>query len=78
MDGKAEAEIEFSSPNYDYVRIGEETYFPVNDKGNSRFLLPVLFFDRELTIHADTTAMSKPHEIEYTVTFLSETIREAQ
>ena len=38
-------------------------------EGNSTFEIPVLYFDRPMTVIADTTAMSEPHEITYTLTF---------
>ena len=75
-DGKAEATIIWSSSNYDYVRVDEEKILPVNTEGNSTFVIPVEGFDSPLTIYADTTAMSTPHEIEYTLTFDSSTLEE--
>ena len=74
-DGAATAKIEWSSSNYDYMRIDDEVYLPVNTEGNSTFVIPVAYFDRPVTVYADTTAMSQPHEIEYTLTFDSATIR---
>lgn len=68
-DGSAVAQIEWSSSNYDYMKLGDETYLPVNEDGNSVFELPVEAFDTPITVIADTTAMSTPHEIEYTFTF---------
>lgn len=68
-DGNAYARIEWSSPNYDYMKVGSETYHPVNTDGNSVFELPVSIFDEKMTVIADTTAMGTPHEIEYTLTF---------
>lgn len=68
-DGQASARLEWSSPNYDYMKIGEETYHPVNTDGNSVFELPVSGFDEAIAVIADTTAMGTPHEIEYTLTF---------
>ena len=73
-EGSATATIVFSSPHYDYVKIGEKTYKPVNKEGNSAFELPVEGFDTQLPIIADTTAMSKPHEIEYTLEFDSKSL----
>ncbi len=73
--GKAVATVVWSSSNYDYARIGDAQYLPVNTEGNSTFELPVAAFDRALTVYADTTAMSTPHEIEYTLTFDSSTIQ---
>ena len=68
-EGKAYARIEWSSPNYDYMKIGDETYYPVNTEGNSVFEIPVLEFNKEMAVIADTTAMGNPHEISYTLTF---------
>ena len=68
-DGSASVQIEWSSSNYDYMKLGDETYLPVNEDGNSVFELPVEAFDTPITVIADTTAMSTPHEIEYTFTF---------
>lgn len=73
-DGQAWARIEWSSPNYDYMKIGEDQYLPVNEEGNSVFEIPVSAFDEPVAVIADTTAMSVPHEIEYTLTFISASI----
>ena len=75
--GVCTARIVFSSKNYDYVRIGDMVFLPVNTEGNSAFDLPVAFFDRPMPIVADTVAMSEPHEIAYTLLFDSSTL-EAQ
>lgn len=69
VDQRATAVIEWSSSNYDYMVVNGEKYFPVNTEGNSVFEIPVLVFDKAMTVTADTTAMSTPHEIEYTLTF---------
>ena len=68
-DGKMTAEITWSSPNYDYMIVDGEKYLPVNTEGNSVFEIPVAALDTALAVTADTTAMSTPHEIEYTLTF---------
>ena len=73
-DGFCTAEIVFSSGNYDYVRIDDAVYLPVNAEGNSTFVLPVTHFDRPMPIVADTVAMSEPHEIAYTLLFDSATL----
>lgn len=39
---------------------------------------PVAAFDTELTVIGDTTAMSTPHEIEYTLNFDSATLTAAE
>ena len=69
--------MEWSSPNYDYMIVDDEKYFPVNTDGNSVFEIPVAALDTPLTVIGDTVAMSKPHEIEYTLTFLSDTLKVA-
>jgi hypothetical protein len=76
-DGVCTARIAWSSPNYDYMSVNGEKYFPVNANGNSVFEIPVAAFDRPLTVFADTTAMSQPHEIEYSLTFDSATVQAA-
>ena len=75
-DGKAVATLEWSSPNYDYMKVGEEKFLPVNQGGEtSMFEIPVTVFDRKMAVAADTTAMSTPHEIEYTLQFDSASIK---
>ena len=69
------ARIEWSSPNYDYMLVGEEKYLPVNTEGNSAFEIPVSAFDAEMPVIGNTVAMSKPREIEYTLTFHSNTMK---
>ena len=77
-DGNYTAEIEWSSPYYDYMILDGETYLPVNESGNSVFELPVTVFDEPVDVIADTTAMSTPHEIEYTLTFASASVTPAE
>lgn len=74
-DGKASLEVIFSSPNYDYMIVGDEKYEPVNEEGNSTFIIPVDGFDYSMPVTADTTAMSKPHEIDYTIQLDSASIK---
>ena len=73
-DGTAFAEIIWSSSNYDYMVVDGEKYLPVNTDSNSVFEIPVSGFDINMPVSADTTAMSTPHEIEYTLNFDSSTI----
>ena len=73
-DGKVTAEIKWSSSHYDYMLVDGEKFLPVNTEGNSVFEVPVAEFDKPMTVMADTTAMSVPHEIEYTLTFASDTV----
>lgn len=74
-DGKVTASIVWSSPNYDYMIVDGKKLLPVNIEGNSVFEIPVASFDTALDVIADTVAMSKPHEIEYKITFDSSTIK---
>ena len=74
-DGAVTASIQWSSPNYDYMIVDGEKYLPVNTEGNSVFEILVSGFDQKIEVIADTTAMSKPHEIEYMLTFDSSTIK---
>lgn len=73
--GEYTAVITWSSPHYDYMVVDGEKYEPVNTDGNSVFEIPVLYFDKPMPVIGDTTAMSEPHEIEYTLTFDSGSIK---
>ena len=75
--GKGYVQIEWSSPNYDYMLVDGEKYLPVNTGGNSTFEIPVAALDTALAVTADTVAMSTPHEIDYTLTFDSATLAAA-
>ena len=77
-DGAATATLEWNSPNYDYMLVNGEKYLPVNTEGNSVFEVPVEALDAPLTMIGDTVAMSTPHEVEYTVTFHSETLESTE
>lgn len=70
-EGKVTAKIIFNSKNYDYMIVGGEKYLPLESEENSAFEIPVASFDFDLPVSADTTAMSTPHEIEYTLRFNS-------
>ena len=77
-EGAAQARIEFSSPHYEWVKVDGIQYDPENtedaDRENSVFHIPVRL-DRDMVISGLTTAMSEPHEIEYTI-FISLTQEE--
>lgn len=78
-DGVMQLHLKWSSPYYDYMYIPAQgdiasddvLYKPVNEDGNSEFILPVFALDTPIKVVADTTAMSTPHEIEYTITLSS-------
>lgn len=72
QDGKAFAVIQWSSPHYDYMVVEGQKILPEeksDSEENSRFVIPVTEKDGAMTVTADTTAMSTPHEIEYTLSF---------
>lgn len=73
--GAVTAVVQWSSPNYDYMIVGGEKYLPVNTEGDSVFEIPVPAFDEPIDVIGDTVAMSTPHEIEYTLTFHSDTMK---
>lgn len=74
--GKMTAQIQFSSPYFDYVIVGKQKYTPLNRTGNAEFAIPVTQLDADLPIVADTVAMSKPHEIAYTIRFDSSSLKQ--
>jgi hypothetical protein len=54
--------------------VAGEKFLPVNEEGNSTFEIPITQFNDAMEVIADTTAMSTPHEVEYTLTFDSDSI----
>lgn len=68
-DGLPLARIEWSSSNYDYMILNGKKILPLANEQNSVFELPVLVFDKAMSVFADTTAMSTPHEILYQLEF---------
>jgi hypothetical protein len=74
-DGAVTATVQWSSSNYDYMLIDGEKYLPISTENGSVFEIPVAVFDEPITVIGDTVAMSTPHEIEYTITFKSDTIK---
>ncbi|MBR0171786.1 MAG: hypothetical protein IJQ21_03240 [Lachnospiraceae bacterium] len=75
-NGTATAEIIWSSDNYDYMKVdGEQIMTEIVD-GHSVCVIPVAAFNHPLAVIADTTAMSTPHEIDYTLTFDASTLAE--
>lgn len=69
--------IVWSSSNYDYMLVDGVQYDPVNTEGNSVFELPLNTFDTPVAVQADTTAMSQPYLIDYTLTFDSASVASA-
>ncbi len=73
--GKMTATVQWDSPNYDYMLVDGEKYLSVNTEGDSVFEIPVAAFDEPLSVVGDTVAMSTPHEVTYTVTFHSDSLK---
>lgn len=73
-NGEASVDIVWSSSNYDYMMVNGEKILPISTENGSEFIIPVIGFDFNMPVSADTTAMSTPHEIEYTLKFISESI----
>jgi len=74
-DGKATAKIVWSSDKYDKMVVNYLEYTPEIADGHSVFEIPISGFDYRMHIEAETTAMSEPHMIEYTLYFDSATIK---
>ena len=74
QDGQAIAEIVWSSSNYDYMLVDGEKYIAEIINNQSVFEIPVLAFNYKLPVSANTTAMSMPHEINYTLYFDTESL----
>lgn len=71
-DGQFTATIQWSSPNFDYMKVNGTRYDLISAPGaDSAFEIPVAAFDTPLPVIADTIAMSEPHEVEYAITFHS-------
>ena len=67
-----QAVIVWNSANYDYMVVDGTRYLNENEGGSSTFTIPVSGYDTPIDVIADTTAMSRPHEIEYTLIFSKE------
>ena len=77
VDGAMTARIILSSPHYEFMLLDETKYLTVNTSGNSVFEVPVSAMDKDIAISAETTAMSEPHVIDYTLRFDSSTLKAA-
>lgn len=76
--GQMTAEVRWNSPNYDYMLVDGEKYLPISTDGDSIFQIPVTVLDQPFFVIGNTVAMSRPHEIEYTLTFHTEGMRRAE
>ena len=65
--GNAIAEINFSSKNYSTARVGEVVCEKIESGSGSTFAVPVVIGE-QFVLSGMTTAMSAPHEVDYTCT----------
>jgi hypothetical protein len=63
------------SDKYDKMEAAYLEYAPEMIDGHSVFEIPVTGFDYRMPVKAETTAMSEPHMIDYTLYFDSSTIK---
>lgn len=77
QNGEMMLTVKWSSDKYDYMLVGGEKLTPEIVDGHSTFVIPVRTLDKPLSVIADTTAMSTPHEIEYTITFDAASLKPA-
>ena len=68
-DGRATAKIVWSSDKYDYMEVDGIRFTPNIENGHSVFVIPVTGLGAPQSAVGDTTAMSKPHAIDYQLTF---------
>ena len=68
-DGRATAKIVWSSDKYDYMEVESIRFTPTVQNGHSVFVIPVTVLGAPQSVVGDTTAMSKPHAIDYQLTF---------
>ena len=64
--GAVTATLVFSSPNYPRLAVDGAVYEAAHGEGTSVFEVPVPL-DRDVTVVGTTTAMSEPHDVEYTI-----------
>lgn len=76
-NGSMTATIVWSSSNYDLMVVDGVEYLPVTLDGGSTFQIPVTALDETLPVSAETVAMSTPHLIDYTLTFDSASLADA-
>lgn len=68
-NGAMTATVIWSSKNYDLMIVDGQEYAPTYENELSCFTIPVSALGTPLPVQAETTAMSQPHMIDYTLTF---------
>ena len=69
QNGEMVTVIVWSSSNYDLMKVGVEELSPITTEGGSTFKVPINTLDEPTQVQAQTSAMSTPHLIDYTLTF---------
>ena len=73
--GKAYARLLWSSAYYDYMILDDAWFYNLTtDGGSSAFEIPITRMDDPISVVADTTAMGDALEIDYTLTFYSDSV----
>lgn len=70
-NGAMTVTVIWSSKNYDLMIVNGQEYTPTYENELSCFTIPVSALGTPLPVQAETTAMSQPHMIDYTLTFSS-------
>ncbi len=70
-NGAMTATVIWSSKNYDLMIVNGQEYTPTYENELSCFTIPVSALGTPLPVQAETTAMSQPHMIDYSLTFSS-------
>lgn len=76
QDDKMLVTLVWSSSNYDYMVVDDQKYLNENEGGSSTFTVEMKGMGMEYPVKANTTAMSTPHEIEYTIYLDPESVKE--
>lgn len=75
--GRMTVTLIWSSSNYDYMIVDDVKYEPTSYDGGSTFEIPLKDLG-ELSVIADTVAMSTPHEVQYTLVFDAASVTDVQ
>lgn len=75
-DGSVTARLVWSSPYYEFMIVDGVTYYPIQQEGNAVFEVPVMP-DIDMSISAQTVAMSQPYLVDYTLHIDSAGMKEA-
>lgn len=69
QNGQMTVKIVWSSKNYDLMVVDGTEYTPTYENDLSVFEIPLSDLNTSIAVQAETTAMSQPHMIDYTLTF---------